>query len=407
MKKDDNKFAPIVLFVYNRPWHTKKTIAALKKNKQSKSSVLYIYSDGGKDKKSWAQVRDVRSYIESVSGFKEINLIYQEKNLGLAESIITGVTQTINKHGKLIVLEDDHVTSSLFLGFMNECLKLYEKEKNIWQVSGWAFPIRAESLEDVVKHKFMNCWGWGTWKEKWKHFEKKPDQLIAKYKKKEIEKFCLGGADPILWDQVIGNYNGAINSWAIFWHEVIYKNNEFYINPTKTLLKNIGIDGSGVHHGCHDYFDAELNLFTPKLSKQAKTSNDFNERVELFYFKYNYSLRKNPSYIFSVNLNKIFLFLSRLSKSESYIVYGAGTGLDLILSQVSKKNILFVVDSKMKNKDYVNGLEVIPLKYFSTLDDHKSKIILSPFGRSEEIIENLIKNHSVCESRFVSLDILT
>src|SRR5690554_186358 len=195
MKSNTTELAPIVLFTYNRPWHTKKTIAALQKNNLANISKIYIFSDGGKDDKSWENVKEVRSYLETVTGFKEIYLIFQEKNLGLADSIISGVTKIINKYGKIIVLEDDHVTSHHFLEIMNSYLNIYANEQDIWQVSGWAFPIRNDDLEEVVKHKVMNCWGWGTWKNKWQHFEKKSEQLIEKYSKKEIEQFCLNGAD--------------------------------------------------------------------------------------------------------------------------------------------------------------------------------------------------------------------
>ena len=118
--------APIILFVYNRPEHTKKTLESLKINELASESSLFIFSDGSKNENDKKSVDEVRKYISTISGFKEIKIILREKNLGLADSVISGVTEVIEKYGKAIVLEDDIVTSKYFLKFMNEALDFYE-----------------------------------------------------------------------------------------------------------------------------------------------------------------------------------------------------------------------------------------------------------------------------------------
>ena len=37
--------APVVIFTYNRPWHTQQTLEALQKNQLANESELFIYSD--------------------------------------------------------------------------------------------------------------------------------------------------------------------------------------------------------------------------------------------------------------------------------------------------------------------------------------------------------------------------
>ena len=132
-----NKLAPIVLFVYNRPEHTKLTVMALQKNELARESELFIYSDAPKNLDVKVKTDEVRKYIKSISGFKKIIIIEREKNWGLAASIIDGVTKIINEYGKIIVLEDDLVTSSYFLKFMNEALEFYKNEDKVWHISGW------------------------------------------------------------------------------------------------------------------------------------------------------------------------------------------------------------------------------------------------------------------------------
>ena len=111
---NSSPLAPIVLFVYNRLSHTKKTIESLQKNKLAIDSNLFIYSDHAKNKDSEQKVQKVRDYIGGVNGFKSVTIICREKNLGLADSIIDGVTNVVNRYGKIIVLEDDIVTSPFF-----------------------------------------------------------------------------------------------------------------------------------------------------------------------------------------------------------------------------------------------------------------------------------------------------
>lgn len=135
------KISPIVLFVYNRPWHTKQTIESLKSNELAQESELFIYSDAAKDNDEIENVNEVRKYIETLDGFKKVTIIKREQNWGLADSIIDGVTKIVNEYGKIIVLEDDLVTSPYFLKFMNEALDFYENEEKVWHISGWNYPI--------------------------------------------------------------------------------------------------------------------------------------------------------------------------------------------------------------------------------------------------------------------------
>ena len=161
--------APIILFVYNRPEHTKKTVEALKSNLFASESLLFIFSDGYKNQNDKRAVEDVRKYISTISGFKEIKINLKDNNLGLANSVISGVTEVINKYDKAIVLEDDIITSKYFLKFMNEALDFYEEDKRIYSISGYNFPIK---IPESYQHKIYisprpSSWGWATWKDRW------------------------------------------------------------------------------------------------------------------------------------------------------------------------------------------------------------------------------------------------
>jgi hypothetical protein len=277
--------APIVLFVYNRPEHTKKTLKALQENILSSDSDLFIYSDASKGDDSSTQVNEVRGLIKNVSGFKSATVIKQEKNQGLANSIINGVTEIVNKYGKIIVLEDDLVTSPYFLTFMNDALNFYEYKKKVWHISGWNYPISSEGLGDTFLWRTMNCWGWATWSDRWQFFEKNTVKITQDFSKKDIKYFNLDGAENF-WGQVLANKEGKINTWAVYWYATIFRNKGLCLNPSQTFVDNIGLDGSGVHCGINTFSMSNLNL-----KKSIKFTTEFKEngialcRIQLFYKK--------------------------------------------------------------------------------------------------------------------------
>lgn len=242
----DNNYAPIVMFVYNRPEHVKQVIDNLKKCDLAIDSDLYIYSDAAKTDNQIEKVNEVRKLCEQIKGFNSVTLIKQNNNLGLAKNIIEGVTSIINQYGKIIVLEDDLLVSQQFLLYMNKCLDNYTDDKTIWHISAWNYPIEASGLPEVFPIRVMNCWGWATWKDRWQHFEKNPEKLMYQFNKKMIYDFDMNDSGSF-WSQIVANHQGKINTWAIFWYATIFINQGLCLNPKHSLVTNIGHDGSGTH----------------------------------------------------------------------------------------------------------------------------------------------------------------
>jgi hypothetical protein len=395
------KLAPIILFTYNRLSHTKKTIDALQKNELAKDSELFIYSDGGKDEDSWNKVNEIRRYSESIVGFKNITIIKRNVNIGLAQNIIDGVTKIVNQYGKIIVLEDDIVTSPYFLNFMNDNLDFYEKISKIWHISGWNYPISNENLEDTFFYRTMNCWGWATWKDRWNNYEKNPQKLQSSFSEKDIYEFNLDNATNF-WEQVEKNHNKQMNTWAIFWYATIFKNQGLCLNPTQSFVENIGFDGTGTNTGYRDNYSSNLfrKNYEIKFENNLIENKTATDRIKLFFRE-----NENKNFTFSKNLNKVFALLSTLKiSSDKYILYGSGTGMDLV-SNFLGENIEFIIDNDIKKHDsYKNGFKIISLPYFRDYDTN-SKIIITVFGRASQIIETLLKEYQIPKDRLISLDI--
>lgn len=177
--------APIVIFVYNRIWHIQQTIESLKENKFAEESEFFIFSDGPKNEKELESIQTVRRFIKKINGFKKTEIIEREKNYGLANNIIDGVTTIVNQYGKIIVLEDDMLTSPYFLKFMNESLDMYENEERVASIHGYIYPIK-ETLPSTYFIRGADCWGWATWKRAWDLFELDEKKLLDEIKKHNL-----------------------------------------------------------------------------------------------------------------------------------------------------------------------------------------------------------------------------
>lgn len=260
------KYSPIVLFLYNRPDHTKLTLNALANNKEASDSELFIYCDGLKpdsSEKDQDNVKEVRHIANQENRFKKINVIYREENLGLANSIISGVTEIINQFGRIIVLEDDIVVSTSFLKYMNYALDYYQDNEKIASIHGYSFPIN--NLPDFYFLKGTDCWGWASWKRAWNYFEADGivlyDKLINSDKGYDFNFYNSYNYLGMLSDQ-IQNKN---DSWAIRWYASAYLNDMLTLYPGKTFVLNIGFDGSGTHSDSNDCYENnnlnDLNIF--------------------------------------------------------------------------------------------------------------------------------------------------
>lgn len=245
------EYSPVVLFVYNRLEHTKKTVEALKKNVIANETEVFIFSDAAKVEKNIQQVEEVRKYIGAITGFKSVTIYKARKNLGLAQSIITGVTQIINKYGTVIVLEDDIVTSPFFLSFMNDALSLYREEKQVFTVTGYSHLENAKVLfnhNQVYFTSMVSTWGWATWYDRWKKFDLEATGWEnLKNNKKLAYKYNIEGSIDRT-SMLIRQMEEDIDSWGTRWAWTVFMNGGVNLEPYISLIQNIGMDGSGVHY---------------------------------------------------------------------------------------------------------------------------------------------------------------
>ncbi|RLD74777.1 MAG: sugar transferase [Bacteroidetes bacterium] len=256
----DRELAPVAVFAYNRLDHLKQTIESLQENKLSGLCALYIFSDGAKNTSEKDVIAKLRSYMAEIKGFKRVRIIERDVNLGLAKSIIAGVSQLIDKYGRVIVLEDDLVVSNDFLEYMNDALDYYKDDKNIFSISGYAGAI--DIPENYEKPVFLfqriNSWGWASWKDRWDTVDWQMSYFPSFIKNKQLRK-SFNRIGPDLAVMLLKQYQKKINSWAIRFNYACFTQNKYNVYPVGAKVVNKGADGSGTNIRKTSRYVSKLN----------------------------------------------------------------------------------------------------------------------------------------------------
>ena len=295
--------ATVLLFTYDRLDHTTKTISALQGNVLAKETDLIIFSDGFKGENDQERVLELRKHLKTIDGFKSVYVRMAESNKGLAKSIVDGVNSVLNDYSKVIVLEDDLITTPDFLTYMNDGLDWYSDDNRIWSISGYTPELGLNDLkEDVYLSLRASSWGWATWKNRWdlidwdiKDFEKINSNKYIQ------EEFNRGGGDLFISLKKQIKFGG--NSWAIKWVYNQFINGTYTVYPKHSKIENIGMDNSGIHG-----FKGESKRWETKLSEDAvlfpKTLKVDHEILRKFREKYNLTFRSYMGYL----LKKVGIF---------------------------------------------------------------------------------------------------
>ena len=307
------QLAPIALFTYKKIKPLQATIEALQRNLHASGSELIIFSDAAKTQDDERTVAEVRAYLRSIEGFKDIRIIESKINKGLANSIIEGVTQVINTYGKVIVLEDDLITSMNFLAFMNQCLEQYQKTENVFSVSGYSLPLSQQLRTDIYFTKRGSSWGWATWKDRWERV----DWSVSDYDQfrndpNKIKKFNQMGSD--MSSMLERQMQGKMDSWAIRWCYHQFKEQTYTVFPTISKIRNIGFGDEATH--TFDYFNRYDTTLDTTRQMQFEMIEPYLDSRVIREFTDMYSLTTRVKYKM---LNSIGYLMVKFFKAVHYL----------------------------------------------------------------------------------------
>jgi hypothetical protein len=298
--------APIALFVYNRLSDIEQTVKSLQKNKLTSESDLFIFSDGQKDGDVSDKIPCVRNYLKTIDGFKSVTIIEREKNMGLANSIISGVTEIINKFGKIIVLEDDLILSPYFLSYMNQGLDMYEDENLVFSIHGHMYPTKMKNLPQTFFLSFIDTWGWATWKRAWDKLNTDPKILLEEIKEKNAEyRFNIDGSHSFI-HHIKANIIGRWNTWGIKWYASVFLSDGIGLFPANSLVRHIGFGDDATHAKITDEPTQEISNKPIDITKiTIKESVIGRKALRDYYLSLEKNCAKRYFKLFKENLKRI------------------------------------------------------------------------------------------------------
>jgi hypothetical protein len=275
--------APIALFVYARPGHAQRTVDSLLRNSEAAESDLFVFSDAARGIDKQAAVAEVRAYAATLRGFRSVQVVERPVNYGLARSITDGVGHVLSVRDRVIVLEDDMVTSPYFLRYMNEGLERFSQDPQVISVHGYVYPVQ-RPLPEAFFLRGADCWGWGTWRRGWNLFKSDGQALLDELTHRGLlDAFDFHGThaySEMLRNQVAGRND----SWAIRWYASAFLASKLTLYPGRSLVHNIGNDSSGTHATGTNMLDTELSDTAIDLGHiPVEASREAREAFEAFF----------------------------------------------------------------------------------------------------------------------------
>ena len=258
-------------------------------NDYADRSTLYIYCDGPKEgalKEELSKINQIRTLVRKKKWCNEVHIIEHKTNQGLANNILTGVTAIIKKYGKIIVLEDDIITSKFFLKYMNYSLNYYQNDKKVFHINGYNNQSNLQFiLDDYYFLRFMFCWGWGTWEDRWNKIDKDYNTCYKKLvnSKELLYKFNYGNIMKFQ-EQLTDNINIKENTWAILWNCSIFFNDGYCLTSKSSYVTNIGMDGTGANCKKTDIYDGNLSKNIKLFKGNIKILEKYKSRLHLKLF---------------------------------------------------------------------------------------------------------------------------
>lgn len=279
-------FSPIIIFVYNRLHHLDTLFNSLQKNDLFKKSKVIVFSDGAKNQIDKEKIDKVRELLKKRLIPQNSEIIENNVNLGLSRNVIGGLNKTFQIYDRAIILEDDLELSPFFLNYMNDALNLYATSENVASISGYMYPIEPKKFSNNYFFlKLIESWGWGTWKRAWNIFENDSLQLKKKIDEKQLANEFNFESGISYYKMLTDNTNGLNDSWAVRWYASTFLKNMNTLFPSKSFVKNIGVDDSGEHCSYTTVYDTLVNFDYKKLEKNHSLESLSDRLVVQSFFR--------------------------------------------------------------------------------------------------------------------------
>ena len=382
----------IAVFAYCRNKHLEQVLNGLKAN--TGIDKLYVFQDGLKTEDHRIGWLETTKLIEEID-WCEVKYIKAHKNQGLRISIIKGIDYVLSENDAIVVVEDDCVPTPGFMTYMRVCLEKYESNKNVWHVGGYGRAFLNEKRDtDVYFSNKMDCWGWGTWKDRWNRCDFTKDYLLILQTDRELSLktnlWCSLGVEDILYEVEKGN----VDTWDLWWALCIIENDGLCVSPYKSYIRNIGFDGSGTH--CPGGVSKYESMIQTEQNENVSFQQE--ERIEEFVRK----AFSESDWGSALAYHRLF---SDEKQKNKAVIYGVGNGLREYEKQISKLyDVIGLVDRARKG--YYAGIEIEkPDRLMDYMLDKNVKILITlmDYEKAYEIKKYIIKEYNIDAEQIVVL----
>jgi hypothetical protein len=243
--------APVAVFAYNRPDKVASLMSNLQACRGFSESPVRVFVDGPRNDADDPAVNAVRRFVEKIAA-PNVSFTFHESNLGLRNSIFTGVTEMISEYGRTIVLEDDLILSPMSLDYFNEALNKYAAEMRVWSIAGYNYDVpELRHSGKALSLPFTHPWGWATWARAWNRFDldSRPDSHELNSRSFQCA-FDMNGIYPFT-KQLKNSISGRVNSWSVHWYYTVFRHGGVSIFPPRRVVDNNGLN-AGTHGGARN-----------------------------------------------------------------------------------------------------------------------------------------------------------
>lgn len=243
------EFAPVVIPTLNRHVHFRRLIESLAKCTHADKTEVVIGLDYPPSEKYVEGYEKIKEILPTITGFKKVTVLTTDFNLGVVENCRRCYDYVYQYYDTCIFSEDDNEVSPCFLDYMNKALTKYKDNPNVIAISGYNYPIDVAGYDkNVFAFQNFTAWGVGMWKNK----VTLPDDFQAYCKKILKSPRLLYKIYKKDWRLMYGITKCAatgVRYGDSIWTLKSILEDKYFIYPTKTLVKNWGFDGTGLHCG--------------------------------------------------------------------------------------------------------------------------------------------------------------
>lgn len=242
---DKSFLTPILFVVFNRPDKTRRVFEQIRAIKPKR---LYVSADGPREDKldEALKCEEVRSIVKNIDWDCDVKFLFRDKNIGCSSALVSSIDWLFQNEESGIILEDDCLPDLTFFPYCNELLSKYKDDKNVMMISGSNLGFKSGDSSYFFS-KYGQIWGWATWKESWKKFERqiKINDSDLKFNSKREKKYWNKNFSRVIWDV----------QWAVY---SVWKNDGIAILPNVNLISNIGFGSDATNYTDENNINAEI-----------------------------------------------------------------------------------------------------------------------------------------------------